>query len=228
MNGMGAQVSVSSLRVKPFSAGVLHGLVSSGAKTITLAPEAGSDRMRRLIAKGITQDDILSAVTAVAAEKVKELKLYFMVGLPEETGEDVAAIADLVLECKRILDAKGGGTRLTIAVSPFIPKAGTPWERRPMASPGTIRERLAYLKERLPKKGVSLNTESVAWSEVQAALARGDSSFAPVIIATGEATLPSWHRALEECVVDAPSYAHKKWGDDAKLPWDMIDLGPKR
>lgn len=227
MRAMGAQVSVSSLRVKPFSAKVLHELTGSGAKTITLAPEAGSDRMRRLIAKGITEDDILSAVTAVAAEKVRELKLYFMVGLPEETDEDVSGIAELVLECKRILDAGSGGTRLTITVSPFIPKAGTPWQRRPMASLDTIRERVSFLKSRLSKKGVALNTESVAWSEVQAALSRGDGSFAPVIIATGEATLPSWQRALTECGVDAAARAHKTWADDEMLPWDRIDLGPK-
>lgn len=228
LRGMGAELSVSSLRVKPFSADVLRELIGSGVKTITLAPEAGSDRIRRLIAKGISHDDIIATVTEVAKANVKDLKLYFMVGLPEETDEDVSEIAGLVLECKRVLDAGSRNTRLAITVSPFIPKAGTPWEREPMATLDTIRDRVSFLKNSLKKKGVSLNTESAPWSEVQAALARGDGSFAPVIAAAGEATLPSWHRALEENGVNGAEWAHKTWAVGKKLPWDMIDLGPKR
>jgi radical SAM superfamily enzyme YgiQ (UPF0313 family) len=225
---MGAEISISSLRVKPFSPVVLQKLVESGAKTITIAPEAGSDRMRRIIAKGITPDDIFGAITAIAKEKVKELKLYFMIGLPEETDEDVAAIASLVLDCKRILNVKSSGTRLSITVSPFVPKAGTPWERLPMADLNVIKARLTFLKSKLPEKGVSLHSESPTWSEVQAALARGDSSFAPVIVAAGEVSLPSWQRALRECQVDVGAFAHRKWADDEKLPWDVIDLGGKK
>lgn len=228
LRGMGAELSVSSLRVKPFSANVLRELVASGVKTITLAPEAGSDRMRRLIAKGITRDDIIETVTEVAKANLKDLKLYFMVGLPEETDEDVGEIASLVLDCKSVLDAGSPNTRLAITVSPFVPKAGTPWEREPMASLDTIRGRVSFLKNSLKKKGVSLNTESAPWSEVQAALARGDSRFAQVIVAAGEATLPSWHKALTECGVDGAAWAHKKWAGGEKLPWESIDLGPRR
>lgn len=222
IGGLGAAVSVSSLRVKPFSQAVLNGLVSSGAKTITLAPEAGSDRMRCAMSKGITGDDITSAVAAVAAARVPELKLYFMIGLPGETDEDVLAIADLALECQQILTADRGRTRLSITVSPFIPKAGTPWERRPMADLTTIRERLSILKKRLPARGIQLNSESPEWSEVQASLARGDSSCAPVILAAGAATMASWQRAQRKCAVAATAFAHKEWRDEEILPWQNI------
>jgi radical SAM superfamily enzyme YgiQ (UPF0313 family) len=227
MSSLGAAVSVSSLRVKPFSTEVLRGLISSGAKTITLAPEAGADRMRRLIDKGITENDIFNAVAAVAGARVPELKLYFMIGLPGETNGEALAIADLVLECQRILASGPRHTRLTITVSPFIPKAGTPWERQSMASLEIIKERIAALKKRLAPQGVSLNTESPGWSEVQAVLARGDNSLAPVITAAGTATLPSWQRAQRECGVNAAAFAHKVWSGDEKLPWDNIDLRRK-
>jgi len=123
---MGAELSISSMRVRPLSCGVLGEMVEGGAQTITIAPEAGSERLLGVINKGISRDDILGAVSKVAEVKVKRLKLYFMIGLPSETDEDIEEMINLALDCKDILDKKHSSCRLALSVAPFVPKAGTP------------------------------------------------------------------------------------------------------
>ncbi|MDD5083087.1 MAG: radical SAM protein, partial [Dehalococcoidales bacterium] len=130
---MGAGLSISSMRLKPLPSTVLKTLVDGGAQTITLAPEAGSERLRQVLRKGITEDDILEATGKVAAQGIRQLKLYFMIGLPSETDEDIEGIIKLTRKCKDILDRRLTGSRLTLNVAPFVPKAGTPFQWLPMA-----------------------------------------------------------------------------------------------
>jgi len=169
---MGAGFSLSSLRVSPLSITVIKELVRGGAKTITLAPEAGSQRLRQVIGKGITENDILKAVAKVAGQGLKQLKLYFMIGLPSENDADIDEMITLALKCKDILDRGKAGCRLSLNIAPFVPKAGTPFQWLPMADLAALNRSLALLKKQLTPKGIKVRSESLTWSHIQGALAR--------------------------------------------------------
>jgi radical SAM superfamily enzyme YgiQ (UPF0313 family) len=218
----GAGLSVSSMRIKPLSRRMLALLAKGGAQTISLAPEAGSPRLRQLVKKGISDDDVLKAISLVAELGFRQLKLYFMIGLPLETDEDVAGIIRLALSGKDILDRARGGSRLVLNVAPFVPKAGTTFQRLPMASLTTLNQRLARLKKSLPPRGVKLKVESPAWSEVQAVLSRGDARVASVLAGIAEVSLPGWRQAVASCGLDVDFYAHQEWGEVQSLPWALI------
>jgi radical SAM superfamily enzyme YgiQ (UPF0313 family) len=222
---MGAELSVSSMRIKPLSPVVLAGLARGGARTIALAPEAGSERLRRLIAKGITEDDILKAMTMVVGQGIRQLKLYFMIGLPSENDDDIEEIVRLTLACKGILDKQVGGGRITLSISPFVPKAGTPFQWLPMAPLHTLEHRLSLLKTQLQPKGIKVKAESLAWTEVQAVLARGDSRLSEALVGTETVSLPAWRHAAGENDLDINFYAHQQWDTGRELPWAWIDSG---
>lgn len=222
---MGAGLAISSLRISPLSSEVLRELAKGGARTIALAPEAGSQRLRQLIGKGISEDDILEAIAKVAQVGIKQLKLYFMVGLPSETDEDIEEIITLAIKCKDILDKGQTGCRLSLNIAPFVPKAGTPFQWLPMANPLTLNRRLSLLKKRLPPKGVKLKCESPAWSQVQGVLSRGDIKLAEALASIEEVSLSGWRKAVKRCQLDIALYAHKRWDVDQELPWAVLDLG---
>lgn len=227
LRGMGAQISVSSLRIKPLPSMVLGEVVKGGTHTVALAPEAGSQRLRNHIRKGITEADILEAVGKVAAQGVRQLKLYFMIGLPTETDADIEEMAGLVTACKAVLDRRPGGGRLIITIAPFVPKAGTPFQRHGMAPLDVLQHRLALLKAKLPRQGISVKNESLEWSEVQAVFSRGDAKLAEALAATEKVTLADWHGALADTGADAGFYAHEEWAAGQELPWGMVESGGK-
>ena len=221
---MGAGLSISSLRVRPLSHAVLRDMANGGARTITLAPEAGSERLRQVIKKGISEDDILEAMKKVAEQGIRQLKLYFMIGLPSETDEDIEEIINLAISCKDILDSRHTGCRLSLNIAPFVPKAGTPFQWLPMAPLHTLNRRLSLLKNSLPPKGIKVKSESPAWSQVQGVLARGDVKLAEVLANIEEVSLSGWRKAVEKCHLDIDFYAHQ-WDTNTKLPWSIIDSG---
>jgi len=227
LSDMGAELSISSLRMAPLSGVVLRELARGGARTITLAPEAGSQRLRHMIKKGISQDDILKAIEMVAEQGIKKVKLYFMIGLPSETDEDIEKIIDLSLDCKRLLDSRQPGGRLTLNISPFVPKAGTPFQWLPMAQPAILNRRLSWLKKSLMPRGIKVKGESPAWSQVQGVLSRGDARLARVLADIEELSLSGWRRAAAKYDIDVDFYAHQRWNIKQKLPWDIIDTGTK-
>jgi radical SAM superfamily enzyme YgiQ (UPF0313 family) len=222
LHDMGAELSVSSLRIKPLWPVVLGEVIEGGTNTVALAPEAGSQRLRDIIGKRINEDDILKAVEKVAAQGIKQLKLYFMIGLPEETDDDIEAIALLVKKCKDIFDKHESWSRITLTIAPFVPKAGTPFQREGMAALDTIKHRLSLLKSKLPAKGINVKNESVEWSEVQAVLSRGDERLAAVLANVHRLSLAHWHQAMEKAGLDIDFYAHGKWDEQQKLPWEGI------
>jgi radical SAM superfamily enzyme YgiQ (UPF0313 family) len=220
----GAGLSISSLRVKPFPVKSLQILAETGVKTVTLAPEAGSGRLYRLMGKGISRGDILAAVNRVAEQKkMKQLKCYFMVGLPEETDDDIRGIIDLALSMKSVLEKRQSGMRLSLNIAPFVPKAGTPWQRLPMAPLPVLQGRITLLKKALIPKGIRLKVESPAWSEVQAILARGGAELANVLAEVAKPSLSGWRQALSRYRLDPDYYAHQEWPAGKELPWQMID-----
>ncbi|MGD9115606.1 MAG: radical SAM protein [Dehalococcoidia bacterium] len=227
LTAMGARLSISSLRIAPLSEVVLKELARGGAKTLTLAPEAGSQRLRQLVKKGINEDDIIKAVEKVAGEGIRQIKLYFIIGLPSESDEDIEAIVALALACKETIDRKHAGCRLTLNLSTFVPKAGTPFQWLPMAQPSALNRRLSIVKNALMPKGIKVKAESPAWSQLQGVLARGDEKLAGVLAETGRLSLAAWRKTAEKQGIDIDFYAHTRWEVGQKLPWSMVELGTK-
>jgi len=224
---MGAELSISSLRVSPLSRIVLRELAKGEARTISLAPEAGSQRLRQIIKKSISEDDILESMDKVAEGGIRLLKLYFMIGLPTETDQDIEEIINLSLRYKKILDRQQTGCRIAVTISPFVPKAGTPFQWLPMAQPAILNRRLSWLKHSLMPKGIKVKAESPAWSQVQGVLARGDAKLAGVLANIEDLSLSGWRKAVAKYDIDIDFYAHQRWDIKQKLPWYIIDSGTK-
>ncbi|HXY74407.1 MAG TPA: radical SAM protein, partial [Dehalococcoidales bacterium] len=214
---MGASLSVSSLRIKPLPATLLDEVIKGGTGTVALAPEAGSQRLRDYIRKGVDEDDIYRAVEKVAAQGIKQLKLYFMVGLPTETDEDIEEMARLVTKCKTIIDKHLTAGRITLTLAPFIPKAGTAFERLGMENTAVIKKRLALLKNNLTQRGISIKHESIEWSEVQALFSRGDEKVGRALAQVHGTGLADLRSVMNKNTVDIDYYAHANWLNEQKL-----------
>jgi len=223
LHRLDVELSVSSLRFRPFSQAVLKALAKSGAQTITLAPEAGSERLRRIINKCVTENDIIAAVDSIAKQGIKQIKLYFMIGLPTETDADIDEIINLTLSLKERLE--GTLTRLTITVEPFVPKAGTPFQWLAMERADVLSHRVNLIKNSLTKKGIEVRTESTVWSVVQGILARGDARLGTVLASMPRNSLAAWRKALKENNLNADNYVHREIPLAETLPWSVLDSG---
>lgn len=228
---LGYTISPASLRLDDLTEPVLRLLREGGERSVTIAPEAGSDRLRRVINKGFTNADILDRADMIFAAGFESLKLYFMIGLPTETDEDLAAIRDLTLALKdRMLAharAKGRIGHISASVNPLVPKPGTAYQWLPMARPDAIDRtirRLRTLTAGIPNVTFSIKSERQAF--YQALLSLGDRRLAPVIDAA-ERNGGQWRQALAETGVDAAFYVYRDRSNDEVLPWDVIDGGTK-
>ena len=223
MHRMDAEISVSSLRVRPFSQALVKALAKSGAQTVTLAPEAGSERLRQTINKCVTEGDIIEAVDKISKLGIRQVKLYFMIGLPTETDADIDELIKLTLNLKaRIQETI---TRIAITVEPFIPKAGTPFQWLAMAPEDVLNERVNRIKNALARRGIEVKAESVGWSLVQGVLARGDAKLGEALAKMQRNSLAAWRRALVECDLSASHYAHRELPLDEPLAWSVVDSG---
>ncbi|HEY95049.1 MAG TPA: radical SAM protein [Dehalococcoidia bacterium] len=217
----GAEVSVSSLRIKPLPESAVVELSKGKARMIALAPEAGSQRLRSLIKKGINEEDILRAMRKVAVYGIRQLKLYFMIGLPTETDEDIEEITRLTLKCREILESISPGYRITLSIAPFVPKAGTSFQRQPMEELNVLNNRVNILKKQLSPAGISIKADSPAWSRVQGTLARGDERLAEVLAGIENHTLSNWQKVLTQKGLEDSLYLREIPRDET-LSWSMI------
>jgi len=222
---MGADISVSSLRIHPLSPVVLRMLAESATRTVALAPEAGSERLRQVINKGISEEDILQAVSQVASQGIRQLKLYFMIGLPTETNDDIEQLIKLALACKDLLNRQHGGSQMTINITPFVPKAGTPFQWLPMISPDNLDHRLSVIRATLRQKGIEIKSESTGRALVQGVLARGDSKLGAALARMSDYTLSGWQQAMEYCNLNSDFYALRQLPLSEMLPWSALDSG---
>jgi len=227
LNKMNAEISISSLRIDSLTSDIIRELAKGKVQTITIAPEAGSQRLRDVINKGITADDIFKAVDMIAGQRFTQLKLYFIVGLPTETDDDVEEIVKLTLTIKDGLERRQSNTRIIVNAAPFVPKAATPFQWLPMASQDTLNRRLGILRSSLPLKGIKLNEESPAWSQVQGVLSRGDERLAMALADMEEISLAGWRKAVDQHQLDINYYVNQSWDPKEKLPWSIIDSGMK-
>jgi radical SAM superfamily enzyme YgiQ (UPF0313 family) len=219
LRDLGARLSVSSLRVDPLSEPLLQALAESKARTLTMAPEAGSERLRQVINKGVTESDLLYAAERAAYHRFRQLKLYFMIGLPTETDGDIEAIAAL---CEAVAGRFPG--RVTANVTPFVPKAHTPFQWAAMTPATVLDARVKALQKRLRRQGIDVRGESPQWATIQGILARGDRRLSEVLLSVEGTSLGAWRRAFRACDVDADAYVRARTPDES-LPWAFIQTG---
>ena len=219
LRAMGVRISVSSLRVDPLPEVLLQALAESGTRTLTIAPEAGSQRLRALINKGVSEDDVLRAAHAAARYDFAQLKLYFMLGLPGETDDDVQAIVDLTLAV-----AERFRRQVTVNLTPFVPKAHTPFQWAAMAEVTTLQSRINHVRRALQKRGIAVKAESPTWAAVQGILARGDRRVGEALLALEQPTLAGWRKALLAARLHPAAYLGR-WALDASLPWQVVNIG---
>jgi radical SAM superfamily enzyme YgiQ (UPF0313 family) len=230
-NEVGYAVSPASLRLDDLTETIVRLLHKSGEKTITIAPETGSDRLRRVINKTVTNDEILDRAELIFANGIENLKLYYMIGLPTETDEDLVAIRDLTLQMRdRMMNharSRGHVGRLVASVNPLIPKPGTAYQWLPMEDLATTDRKIKRLRALTADiDNVFFNIKSERHSYYQALLSLGDRRVAP-IIEIAERNGQNWRAAVAESGVDADFFIFRDRSRDAFLPWDVIDGGMK-
>jgi radical SAM superfamily enzyme YgiQ (UPF0313 family) len=213
---LGARLSVASLRVEPLPVALLEALSESGARTVTIAPEAGSERLRRKIRKGVCSEDIMRAVELIARHDFPQLKLYFMIGLPTEADSDVTEIVELLHAVRKRFHR-----HITVNITPFVPKPQTPFERTAMAPRSVLEHRFRYLRDSLRALNVETTGESPRRAEVQAVLARGDRTVGEALMALDSTGLSAWRRALEAMGLSSEPYLASRAKDEV-LPWPSI------
>jgi radical SAM family uncharacterized protein len=229
-NGM--ELSISSLRADSLTEDLAAALARGGHRTLTIAPEAGTERLRRAIRKAITDEQILAACGLVRKNGIPNLKTYFMIGQPTETDEDVEAIPELagrMLERLRVLDAQGHPFgRLTLSVSSFVPKPWTPFQWAPFAGADALSKKLETIKRGVRGfSNVRVLHENPREAALQALLARGDRRVGDFLEQAARAG-GEWRRALREWDGDLDFHTTRPRALDERLPWDHFEVGVKK
>ena len=226
------RLSFSSLRADRLTDGLIAALQQSKVKTATIAPEVGSQRMRQVINKGITEEDVLHAATVLVENGIANLKLYFMVGLPTETGADVEAIATLVKKIKhRFLASSRTRKRIgtiTVSLNSFVPKPFTPFQWAAMDSVGVLKQKIKKIKGELKKvANLRINSDIPRWAYIQALLSRGDRKVAD-FLALAHANGGNWPKTFKTIAVNPDFYVLRERSPEELFPWDIIDPGIKK
>ncbi|MFC2336849.1 MAG: TIGR03960 family B12-binding radical SAM protein [Negativicutes bacterium] len=226
----GLPMSVASFRVDSVTAALMDSLIRSGMKTLTMAPEAGSDRMRASINKGITEEYLWRALDMGIAAGLRHYRLYLMIGLPGETAEDIEAIVSLAIRLKEYLENKGNKGTLTLSVNPFVPKPFTPFQWLPMMDKSTVEAELRQLRQGLKRhRGIEILTESLKSAYTQGVLARGDRRLGAALKMAHEmGGAGAFFRAMKACSLAAEFYLYRERSKDEVFPWDVLDMGIER
>jgi radical SAM superfamily enzyme YgiQ (UPF0313 family) len=228
---LGYSISPASLRLDDLTPTIVDLLRASGERSMTIAPETGSDRLRRVINKTVTNDEILERAELIFASGIENLKLYYMIGLPSEDDDDIVAIRDLTVQLRAIMlaHARGRGRlgRIVASVNPLIPKPGTTYQWLAMEPPALTDRKARQLRKLTAGiDNVYFNIKSERHSIYQALLSLGDRRVAPVIAAVDE-NGGDWRRAVAEAGVDPDFYIFRDKSADPFLAWDIIDGGAR-
>jgi radical SAM superfamily enzyme YgiQ (UPF0313 family) len=225
----GGRASPSSLKADVITPALARALGAGGNRSVTVAPEAGSERMRRVINKNLTEAEILRAAEWLVGGGVEALKLYVMVGLPTERAEDVEGIVDLTHKVRARLVGAGRPRvgRILVSINPFVPKPWTPFQWEPMEALTSLRRKLAELRRALGAiPAVAVETESPREAYLQTLLSRGDRRVAPILVRLHqdpEAWWPTLKALRGGLEVDPDRFVHRAYPLDAHLPWDFIE-----
>jgi radical SAM family uncharacterized protein len=223
------RISFSSLRADALSPELISILRQNKVKTATIAPDAGSERMRKVINKGITEEDVLNAAESLVAGGIPNLKLYFMIGLPTETMDDVEAI---VLLCKQIKHRFLKSSRIrkrigeiTVSLSSFIPKPFTPFQWIPMDEVRSLKKKIKKIKDGLKRvANVRVHSDIPRWAYIQALLSSGDRKVAQILLLANQ-NRGNWPKTFKASPVNPDFYVHRERSLNELLPWDFIDNG---
>jgi len=233
-------LSLSSLRVSDQLTVVPEVLQRVRKSGLTVAPEAGTERLRNVINKDVTEEELIDGAREAFRQGWRHIKLYFMIGLPTETDEDLDAIVELSEKVSRVRgEVAGGAGRVNVSIAPFVPKPHTPFQWEPMASRQYIERARDRILERARMKSVRYRLHDPRRSALEAALARGDRRLGRVLMRVRREgaqfdawdehfSFDVWQRAFEEEGVSLGFYAHRAREPQETLPWDHIDFGLKR
>jgi radical SAM family uncharacterized protein len=236
--GTTTSLSLPSTRVDAFNVTLSNELARNGRRTgLTFAPEAGSERMRAVINKMVSEDDLLRTAEIAFSEGWRHIKLYFMVGLPTEADEDVLAIAELGIKTYQLARRHGRANKVTISVGGFVPKPHTPFQWAAQDPPEEIRRKLSLIRHAIKDhSGLKLRTNDPEEGVIEGLLARGDRRVAPAVERAWQLgarfdgwhempTLATWRQALEETDVDLAWFSYRERDEREALPWDHLDAG---
>ena len=219
--------SCASLRADSLTQAVVDGLAESGQKTITIAPETGSERLRRVINKGISEENLRTAAQLSAKSGIQHMRLYIMIGLPTETDEDIDAIVGLAERTQAHMAEVGCKGRLTLSINPFIPKPFTPFQWMAMDHQKSVEKKLQYIKKSLQKnRRIEVLVESPKEAYIQGVLARGDRRLGKVLAACAlDRGSKSFKSEMKRAGLDMDdcNYRERKFED--YLPWSHLDMG---
>lgn len=232
--GKRVNLSLPSMRMDSFGLELAREIQKVRPSTVTLAPEAGTQRLRDVIGKNLSEEDILKAAEAAFTDGVPNLKLYFMIGLPTETIEDLAGLSDLCKKIAQIGRHRSVRSHITASVSTFIPKPHTPFERERQITLNEIMEKQAFLKQTVKAKGLELRWHDARTSFIEGVFSRGDQKLSKVIEKawklgakmdawTEHFKFELWEQAFKECEVDPDQYL-KARTENEELPWGKISL----
>ncbi len=230
--------TLPSLRLDSFSVELARQFHQGRRGSLTFAPEAGTERLRRVIGKNISEDDLFSAVGDAVVAGWQSFKLYFMIGLPSEEDEDVRGIASLCEELlQRIKSSQGRRIRLAVSVSTFVPKAHTPFQWEPQLIMAEVRRRQHLLQDLFRRmRGVNLGWHDAGSSFLEAVFARGDRRLAPLLERAWQRgcrfdgwsehfSLQRWLDTFDELGINPEDYAYRRFDEASPLPWDHLDSG---
>jgi radical SAM family uncharacterized protein len=225
----GARLSFSSLRADALSPELLSALQQAAVKTATIAPDAGSERMRSVINKGITETEILNAAEMLVINDIPNLKLYFMVGLPTETMDDVEAIVTLCKKIKAVFllssRAKGRIGEITVSLNAFVPKPVTPFQWAAMDHTADLKKKIKVVRNGLRKiANVRLHANSPRNVYTQALLSRGDRHVSKTLLKLHRHS-GNWSQTLKEISIDTDAMVYRERAQDEIFPWEVIDHG---
>lgn len=221
LHRMGASISASSMRMDPISVPLIRAMAEGGTQTLTVAPEAGSQRLRNVINKTQTEAQMMEAISLAESLNMPQLKLYFMVGHPTETDDDIQALIDFTLQAKQRFSR-----RIAINATPYVPKAHTPFQWEGMTDTQTIKRRQRAINKALARHGVAVRADSPDWAEVQAVLSRGDRRIADVLLAvpSGQLNVRTFFDTMAELGLEKEHYVGA-WTVGDPLPWDIVQSG---
>ena len=237
-------IALPSIRVDAFSVDLIKEIQKVRKTGLTFAPEAGSQRMRDIINKGLTEERILEAAKSAFESGWSTIKLYFILGLPYETTEDAAGIGELAEKMADVYfgipkDVRNKGLKITVSKSILVPKPFTPFQWAPMARPEIVDERIKAVRGAIKSRSIVYNYHEQETSFMEAVFARGDRRTCDVLIKAFEKgakfdgwseyfNMEIWNEAMEECNLDSEFYVYREREYDEILPWDFIDIGVNR
>lgn len=227
-----SQAGLGSLRIDRINENMVNIIKANGIETVALAPEAGSQTMRDVLKKGVTEEDILNAAELLAKHDIPNLRLYFMIGLPREDESDIDAVIELVKKIQHQVRVTFAGRkkfrRVTLSVNQFIPKPATPFQWCVLDDVGLAAKKIKKIENAFRKdKQVNVIHDVPKWNYVQALLSLGDRRVGEILRAVHRLE-GNWARALKEVNINPDFYVYREKPYDEFLPWDIIDLGVAR